>query len=123
MLVTGISAILCVVLLIGTVTGWYWIDVYSLQIEQVIGYHARRIIQSLILPSGLAISAAAGVVVVNRVGTTGTGFRWSQGEIEYELPETALLGAAEVLAIGGLIGLGIGLLVCGIGTVSRNIHS
>lgn len=121
MVFTGLWAILSVVLLVGTVGGWHWIDVNHPPIERRIGSPARRVVQSLVLPSGLALSAAAGVVLVSRVGTTGTMVRWTQGEVEYAIPAAVLRSAAEVLAVLGLIGLGIGLLACGIGYLSRTV--
>jgi hypothetical protein len=94
MLLAWLSAVVCLVLLVGTVTGWYWLEVYHQSAESRIESQARRTAQALILPSGLAISAAAGVVVVSRVGARGTGVRLVQGEFTYTLPESVLLGAA-----------------------------
>jgi hypothetical protein len=121
MLLAWLSAVVCLVLLVGTVTGWYWLEVYHQSAESRIESQARRTAQALILPSGLAISAAAGVVVVSRVGARGTGVRLVQGEFTYTLPESVLLGAAEFLAAGGLVGLSLAVLACGLGALSRSV--
>jgi hypothetical protein len=42
MILAGLSAVVCLVLLVGTVTGWYWLEVYHQSVESRVGSHVRR---------------------------------------------------------------------------------